>query len=439
MKKVKVKNSKAYKYKSFVKLHYRPKKTDVILQFRVFPAPGFSLKEAASMVAGESSVGTWTEVQTMNPEIGKTLSPKVFSVSKRKNRVRIAYPIELFELGSLPNILSSVGGNVYGMKSVEGLFWEDVEIPKIMLDSFKGPRFGIQGIRKYLKVYNRPLVGTIVKPKVGLTSEQHAQVAYESWLGGCDVVKDDENLGNQSFNNFYKRVELTLKAMKKAEKETGERKVYLANCTAETEEMKKRIKFVETHGGNYIMLDILTLGWAAVQTARNFTKLPIHAHRAGHAMFDRIENRDGKGFGMSMEVIAQFARMVGVDTLHIGTAYGKMSGGKDEVLHIEREMERTFTKETRNYLDQKWYNVKSVFGVASGGVYPGIVPEIMGFMGKDIVIQAGGGIHGHPFGTEAGARAMRQAVDATLKKIPLKKYAKTHVELEEALGKWGLG
>ena len=352
--------SKAYKYQSFVDLKYKPKKTDVVLQFRVFPAKEFSLREAASMVAGESSVGTWTDVETMNPTIGKTLSPKVYYVNRKERRVRIAYPIELFELGNLPNILSSVGGNVYGMKSVEGLFWEDVEIPEKMLKSFKGPRFGIKGIRDYLKVYHRPLVGTIVKPKVGLTSEQHAKVAYDSWVGGCDVVKDDENLGSQNFNNFYTRARLTLKAMKKAEEETGEKKVYLINCTAETEEMKKRIKFVEKNGGNYIMLDILTLGWGALQTARNFTKLPIHAHRAGHAMFDRIENKDHKGFGMSMEVIAQFARMVGVDTLHIGTAYGKMSGSKDEVLHIEREMEKTFTKETHEYLNQKWYDVKPV-------------------------------------------------------------------------------
>ena len=429
---------KSYKYQSFIDLKYRPKKTDLVLQFRVFPSKGFNLKEAASMVAGESSVGTWTDVQTMNSKIGKILSPKVFQIFPSKNRVRIAYPIELFELGNLPNVLSSVGGNVYGMKSVEGLFWEDVRIPEKMLKSFKGPKFGIEGIRKSLGVYSRPLIGTIVKPKVGLTSSEHAKVAYDSWVGGCDIVKYDENLGSQNFNNFYKRIKLTLEAMRKAEKETGEKKIYFANCTAETEEMKKRIKFVEKNGGNYIMLDILTLGWAALQTARNFTKLPIHAHRAGHAMFDRIENKSGKGFGMSMEVLAQFLRMVGVDSLHIGTAYGKMSGSKDEVLHIEEEMEKNFTKETRNYLNQKWYHVKSVFGVASGGVYPGIVPQIMNFMGEDIVIQAGGGIHGHPFGTQAGAKAMRQAVDAVLKKKTLHEYAKTHVELEVALETWGI-
>ena len=317
------------------------------------------------------------------------------------------------------------------MKSVDGLLWEDVKFPKKMISAYKGPRYGIKGIRKYLKVKDRPLVGTIVKPKVGLNEKEHAKVAYDAWLGGCDVVKDDENLCSQTFNNFYKRIPETLKMLRKAEKETGERKVYLANCTAPADEMIKRIKWVEKHGGNYIMLDILTLGWSALHLARKVTKLPIHAHRAGHAMFDRTPNH-----GMKMEVIAQFARLVGVDTLHIGTAYGKMVGGKDEVLQIEKEMEQQSTKETHENLSQRWYNIKPVFAVASGGVHPGIVDKIMKFMGKDVVIQAGGGIHGHPDGTVKGAIAMRQAVDATMKKISLKEYAKTHEELRKALEKW---
>jgi ribulose-bisphosphate carboxylase large chain len=149
-------------------------------------------------------------------------------------------------------------------------------------------------------------------------------------------------------------------------------------------------------------------------------------------MFDRDPDH-----GMTMEVIAQLARMVGVDTLHIGAAYGKMTGGKEEVLHIEREMESPFTRLTKEHLEQKWFKVKPVLGVASGGVYPGIVDKIIKLMGKNVVIQAGGGIHGHPAGTVAGAKAMRQAVDATLKEISLKQYAIDHLELDEALKKWG--
>jgi len=418
-------------YDSFINLKYKPKKTDVICQYKITPAKGYTLREVCSITAGESSVGTWTDLKTVNKKTQSKISPKVYYLDKKNLRCRIAYPLELFEYNSVPDIMSSIGGNIYGMKCVKGLLWEDVKFPQKMLKEFKGPQFGIPGIRKYLKVYGRPLVGTIVKPKVGLNEKEHAKVAYDSWLGGCDIVKDDENLTSQSFNNFYKRISLTLKALKKAEKETGEKKVYLANCTAPVEEMVKRIKYVEAKGGNYIMLDILTLGWSALQYARKITKLPIHAHRAGHAMFDRDPNH-----GMKMEVIAQFARMVGVDTLHIGTAYGKMVGGRSEVLHIEDEIEDKATKQTKENLSQKWYHIKPVFAVASGGVHPGLVPPIMKFMGNDIVIQAGGGIHGHPDGTVAGAKAMRQAVDATSKKISLKQYSKTHEELEKALKKW---
>ncbi len=423
---------KSYKYEDFINTNYKPKKTDLIMQYKITPAKGRNFKKVASVVAGESSVGTWTEVKTIKPRIRKGLSPKVYYLDKKNKRARIAYPLKLFELGNLPEILSSIGGNIYGMKSVDGLLWEDVTLPKKMLKSFKGPQFGIKGLRKKFGVKKRPFIGTIVKPKVGLQPGEHSQVAYDSWMGGCDIVKDDENLTSQKFNRFKKRFLKTIKMKEKAEKETGNKKAYLINCTAETEEMLKRIKFVEKNGGNYIMLDIITLGWSALQTARNHTKLPIHAHRAGHAMFDRNPKH-----GMTMEVIAQLARMVGVDTLHIGAAYGKMTGGKDEILHIENEIERKFTKKTNKYLSQKWHNVKSVLGVASGGVYPGIVPKIIKLMGKNIVVQAGGGVHGHPRGSVSGAKAMRQAVDASLKGVSLKKYSKKHPELKDALEKWG--
>ncbi len=415
----------------FINLKYKPKKTDVVCQYKVTPARGQDFKKVIQEVAGESSIGTWTEVKTMDKKIGKTLSPKIFYIDKKNKRVRIAYPIKLFELGNLPEIMSSIGGNIYGMKAVKGLLWEDITIPQKMLRSFKGPKYGIKGLRKYLGVKKRPLLGTIVKPKVGLNEEKHARVAYEAWIGGCDIVKDDENLTSQDFNKFRKRFLLTIKACKKAEKETGEKKVYLINCTAESKEMLKRIDFVQKHRGNYIMLDIITLGWSALQTARDAIKLPIHAHRAGHAMFDRDPDH-----GMSMEVIAQLARMVGVDTLHIGTVYGKMVGKKKEVLHIKEDIEQQFTKQTKNYLQQKWYGTKPVLGVASGGVYPGLVQKIIKAMGNDIVLQAGGGIHGHPSGTTAGAKAMRQAIDATLKNKSLKEYSKEHKELKEALEFW---
>ena len=421
-----MKNKKEGKF-DFVNLKYKPKASDLISLLKISPNK-MSMEKAANIVALESSVGTWTKVRKQ--EYVKKLRAKVFSI--RGNYIKIAYPEELFESDNVPNILSSIAGNILGMNAVKTIRLEDVSFPQSILKSFRGPRYGIEGIRKMMKVKNRPLVGTIIKPKLGLNTEHHAKSAYESWKGGCDFVKDDENLASQKFNMFEDRLSKTLEMADKTESETGEKKAYLVNVTAETKEMLKRAQLVEQQGGKYIMVDILTEGWGAVQTLReaNF-KLAIHAHRAMHAAFTRNKNQ-----GISMMVIADFARIIGVDQIHIGTGIGKLEGKIKEIKEIEEEIEKKNVAETMHRLSQKWWNIKPVLAVSSGGLHPGHVPYLIKHLGKDLVIQAGGGIHGHKFGTEAGARAMRQAVDATLKNMPLREYAKTHVELEEALKMW---
>jgi len=180
------------------------------------------------------------------------------------------------------------------------------------------------------------------------------------------------------------------------------------------------------------MLDIITAGFASLQTLRENTKLAIHAHRAMHGAFTENPNH-----GISMMVIADFARLCGVDSLHIGTGIGKMKGGVEEVEDIREEVELSMVKETRFRLAENWGRIKPVFTVCSGGLYPGHIPYLIKHFGKDIIIQAGGGIHGHPKGSRAGAMAMRQAVDAVIKKKTLKQYAKTHEELKEMLEQFG--
>jgi ribulose-bisphosphate carboxylase large chain len=405
------------RYVDFVNLKYGPKETDVICTFYVEPE-GVSIEEAAGGVAAESSIGTWTELTTVKPYVEK-LAARVFSIER--NSVKIAYPIELFEPRNMPNILSSVSGNVFGLKTLKNLRLNDVHFPSELIRSFKGPKYGVKGIRKLLRVYDRPLVGTIIKPKLGLKTLDHAKVAYEAWVGGCDIVKDDENLSNQRFNPFEDRVIKTLESRDKAEEETGERKVYMANITAETKEMLRRADFVLNHGGEYIMVDILTCGFSALQTLREQDlNLIIHAHRAGHAAFTKNPKH-----GISMRVIAKIARIIGADQLHVGTVVGKMFETREEVA------------ENYEALKKEMNGLKRVFPVASGGLHPGLVPALIEFFGKDFVIQAGGGIHGHRDGTVVGAKAMRQAVDATLKGIPLTEYAKTYRELKIALQTWG--
>jgi len=404
------------KYLDFIELTYKPKASDLICTFQVEP-DGISLEEAAGGVAAESSIGTWTELTTEKPYI-KKLAAHVYSI--KNSIIKIAYPAELFENDNMPNILSSIAGNVFGLKTLKNLRLLDITFPKAILTSFEGPQYGSDGIRKLLKIQKRPLIGTIIKPKLGLNTTDHTKVAYEAWIGGCDIVKDDENLSSQKFNPFPDRLTKTLEARDKAQSQTGERKAYLINITADTKTMLKRAKAVEAQGGEYVMIDIITCGWSALQTLRSQKfKLAIHAHRAGHAAFTKSPVH-----GIAMKPIATIARIVGVDQLHVGTVVGKMSETKAEVL------------ENIEACTSKSSGLKPILPVASGGLHPRLVPKLMEIFGNDVIIQAGGGIHGHPEGTAAGAKAMRQAVEATLELRSLPDYAKNNRELALALKQW---
>lgn len=419
-------------YLDFVDLNYRPSGDDLVALFRVEPAKGISLPEAVGRVASESSIGTWTKLTTMTPE-KRRLMAKAFSI--RKPWVKVAYPIDLFESGNMPQVLSSIAGNIFGMKAIENLRLEDVSFPPALVKSFPGPQFGISGIRKIFGVKDRPLTVSVPKPKVGMTSEEHAEAGYEAWLGGLDLLKDDENLSSQSFNQFERRARLSFKMRDRAEKLTGEKKSYLINVTAETREMLKRARLVKNLGGEYVMVDILTAGWAAVQTLREECEelgLAIHAHRAFHAAFTRNPKH-----GMSMVVVAKIARLQGVDQIHIGTVVGKLESPKEEVLALQKEVTSDRVEASGRLLAQDWCGIKPVFPVSSGGLHPGLVPQVMKLLGHDILIQIGGGIWGHPDGGRAGARALRQAIEATMDGISLSEYAKTHQELRRALETWG--
>ena len=404
-------------YKGYEDEKYKPKNTDLICDFKIKPAKGLTVKEASSHVSAESSTGTWTSVSTETKEAWE-MRARAYKI--KGNNVKIAYNEELFEEGNMPDIMSSIAGNVFGMNTIEALRLEDIHFTENLIESFKGPQYGIDGVRKKLNVKNRPLVGTIVKPKLGLRTKEHAKVAYDAWYGGCDVVKDDENLTSQKFNPFEDRVVETLEMQNKAESETGEKKGYMINVTAEAGVMLDRMDMVKEYGGKYVMFDVITAGYSALQTLReNSGNLIIHAHRAMHGAITRNPNH-----GISMLALARTYRLIGVDQLHTGTVVGKMEGTKEEVQSINKA------------LVEKMGKIKTTFPVASGGLNPLHVPKLMEYLGKDIIIQMGGGIHGHPEGTVKGAMAARQAVDAVMKKQSLKDYAKQHKELKLAFEKW---
>ncbi len=423
-------------YDEFVKEGYVPSEDEVLVSFLVKPAEGVTLKDAAGRVASESSVGTWTTLSTLKPHVRKLMAKAYFL--RKDGLIKVAYPADLFEAGSLPQLFSSVLGNIFGMRAIDKLRVIDIRFPEAYVKSFRGPSYGIEGVRRKLKVYGRPVLATVPKPKVGLTPEEYGEAAYEILAGGMDLIKDDENLTSMNFCKFEKRAEAVMKAIDRAEKETGERKGWLANITAESKEMLRRLKLVADYGNGFVMVDILTAGFAALQTVREAAEdygIAIHAHRAFHAAFTRLPDH-----GMTFYLLAKIARLAGVDHIHIGTNVGKMEVDLKELKATQEVITSEHYKPPEGdeaKFEQQWFGLKPVFPVASGGLHPGVLPQLMDFMGTDILIQVGGGVTGHPKGPLAGGKAVRQAIDAYLKGIPLEEYAETHSELREALEKWG--
>lgn len=419
-------------YSQFDFNHYQKKinREQYIIATFSFKAPKLTFTQAAHAIAGESSIGTWTKISGLSKSQYRKLAPKLIWKNEEKNMVSIAYPLALFEMNSIPQLLSSIGGNVFSMKVVTNLRLLDIEFPKVYIDSFLGPKHGIVGIRKTLKIRDRPLIGSIVKPKVGLTYKEHAQAAYTLWKNGVDVVKDDENLTDQSFNRFKARVKEVIRMRNKVEKETGELKLAVLNVTGTYKVALERAKFIKKMGGRCIMVDIVSMGWSAVQSLREENLgLIIHGHRAGHSMFTRNENH-----GMTMYVVAKLSRLAGIDQLHTGTVVGKMDGTKNEVQKID-----DFLKEDWLHFDNlssDWSKIRPVMPIASGGLHPGLLADVVKYIGNNVIINFGGGIFGHPDGVAAGARAANQAVQAVMSKQTVQEYAKNHDELATALKFW---
>jgi len=413
-------------YEDFLDLSYEPTESDLVCDFYVEPAADQDAESAASRVASESSNGTWAELQvegSVTDLSATACAVEPATAGEREGyRVTVAYPDALFEHGNMPQVLSCIAGNILGMKAVERIRLLDCAWPAPLATSFRGPQFGTSVREEIFDAGDRPITATVPKPKVGLSTEQHAQIGYEAWTGGLDLLKDDENLTDQEFNPFEDRLTESLAQRDRAAEETGETKSYLLNVTAGGTEMLERVDLAAEHGCEYVMVDVVTCGWASVQEARDRCEkhgLAIHAHRAMHAGFDRLPSH-----GVSMRVIAQVARLCGVDQIHTGTAdLGKLAN--EDTVGINE------------WLYSDLYGLTDVLPMASGGLHPGLVPELVDRCGTDIGVQAGGGVHGHPDGTHAGAKALRAAVEAAASDRSIEDAAADEPALATALEKWG--
>ena len=398
---------------------------NVLATYRVESA--LPVWEAGTLIATEESVGTWTELTTLTEWAGKNLSAKVFKwKGKLRGTVTVAFPKALFdvETGGIPNILSIVAGNLFGLKALGNVRLIDVEFPRDVVKAFPGPKFGIDHIRGMVGTLQsrRPHLGTIIKPKVGLNPKQTAEVAYEAAVGGVDFIKDDETLTDQVFCPLDDRVARVMEALDKVREETGRKVLYAVNVTSSVKHILSLAERALGHGANMLMVDVLTAGFSTVQMLAEdpSVKVPLHIHRTMHAALTRNPRH-----GIRMLPLAKLVRLAGGDQLHTGSGAGKMERALDEV------------KQLVEFLRQPYFNLKNVFPVASGGIHPGLVAANVNVLGKDCVVNAGGGIHGHPMGTRSGAKAMMQAIGAYMEATPLEVYAKTHEELRLALETWG--
>jgi ribulose-bisphosphate carboxylase large chain len=377
------------------------------------------IKEAAGAIAAEQSTGTWTEVSTLKEgDPAHRLDARVLKAEG--NNVVIEYPVELFEPGNIPQYLSVIAGNLFGLGAVKNVRLQDVEFPEKLLHAHKGPRYGITEARQILGVFDRPLVGTIIKPKVGLTPTQTAQVAYEAALGGLDLIKDDETLTDQRFCPMKERLSMVMNRLDRAEAITGQQAFYAVNVTAGAARIVERAQRMVEVGANMIMVDVLTAGFDALEELAHTIDVPIHVHRTMHGAITR-----NRRHGISMLVISKLVRIAGGTNLHTGSYKGKMDSDAAE------------NDQNRDALKKEWFGLKRVFPVASGGLSPlNVAPNVVGY-GVDCIVQAGGGVHGHPGGTAAGAKAMRQAVDAAVEGVSIEEYSRNHPELRSAMEKWG--
>lgn len=432
--------------------------------FHLKPGNSINILQAAAEVAAESSTGTNFKVKT-ETSFSREMNALVYKADLKKSLVWIAYPWRLFDRkGNVQNILTYIVGNILGMKEISALKLLDVWFPPAMLEQYDGPSYTLDDMRKYLSVYDRPILGTIVKPKMGLTSAEYAEVCYDFWVGGGDFVKNDEPQANQDFCPYEKMVKHVKKAMDKAVKETGRKKVHSFNVSAaDFDTMIERCEMIKNEGfepGSYaFLIDGITAGWMAVQTLRRrYPDVFIHFHRAGHGGFTRPENP----IGFTVLVLSKFARLAGASGIHTGTAgVGKMKGSPEEdvvaaknILYFKGkghffeqewstipEKDKDAVKLVQQDLahhvileDDSWRGVKKCCPIISGGLNPALLKPFIEVMGNlDFITTMGAGVHAHPRGTKAGATALVQACEAYKKGIKIEEYAKKHKELKEAI------
>src|SRR6185437_4040608 len=325
---------------------------------------------------------------------------------------------------SLPNLLSTVAGNLFELKPFSGLKLLDVTLSPAFLDRYQGPQFAVAGTRRFAGVSSGPLIGTIIKPSVGLTPEATAATVEALLRGGIDFIKDDELQADGPHCPFSDRLREVMKVINRHAEQTGRKPMYAFNITGEIDDMLRRHDEVVAAGGTCIMVSMNSIGLPALVALRRHSQLAIHGHRNGWGIYDR-----SPAIGMSYIAYQKFWRMAGVDHMHVNGIDNKFCESNESVIASARECLKPMFAPPLPGCE--------IMPVFSSGQTARQAPDTWRALGTtDLIFACGGGIIGHPSGVAAGVRSLRQAWDAAVQGIALPDFAKTHPELGEALRKF---
>ena len=375
---------------------------------KYYMATKTTLKDAAWNLAIGQSVGNpKVRNQWETDELFENHSCKVVGLEKsleenKSGEVEIAFPVANLDLDTdgISQLLCHLMGGQMDIEDITACHLIDVKFPENMLKSFKGPKFGISGVREFTGVKDKPLLGGIVKPKVGITPEVLLELVKEMVEGGVNFIKEDEIMSNPSICPIEVRVPMIMEYLK------DKNVIYSVCINADPPYILDRVKRVHELGGNSVHVNFWS-GFGVYKAIRDLD-LPIFIHfqKSG----DKILTNHNHDFHIKWSFICKLATLMGVDTIHAGMIGGYYSAGGDDMNQIVKDLQNG-----------------NVVAALSCGMQPGLVQSIVKEIGNDFMANCGGAIHGHPGGTKSGVKAMRQSID------------KNHgPEYDEAIKKWGL-
>jgi len=396
-------------------------------------------KEAAAHLCQEMSTAQWSRVgvdEDYRPEFGakvvdlQTLdeptqpsSPFLASlIGKAYDRiyaanVTICYPYGNFGT-KIPNLFTAVcGEGVFHAPDICAIRLLDIDFPASFLAAFQGPQFGVQGLRDMLGVHDRPLLLGVIKPNVGLPPEPFSEIGYQAWLGGLDIAKDDEQLGDVSWSTVRERSQRLSALRKQAEEKTGEKKIYLTNITDEVDRLLELHDIAVANGANAVMVNGMAIGFSAVRMLRKHASVPIFSHLDFMAPYTQLP-----WFGVKDQVFSKIQRMAGYDGLIYPGFDTRMKASKEDVLANADACLKPLG------------SLKPMLPVPAGSQWAGSLKELYEMLGTiDFGIVPGRAVFGHPQGPRGGAASLRQGWEAVSQGMKLEEYARDHEELRQAI------